>query len=106
MDKNEAVYSRFRQLTHITFETMRDPDWTISHSFGTYQLPETYVIVPSGKVAIKIVAAYNFMNADFVDQIQKMLAASQARASGLRLIPQRSPAFSPTPQIPALLQVE
>jgi cytochrome c biogenesis protein CcmG/thiol:disulfide interchange protein DsbE len=73
MDRNETRYTQFLQQFQIGFGTMRDPDCNLSNSFGTFQLPETYIIDPSGKVIKKIVAAYNFMDPHFVAEIRNLL---------------------------------
>ncbi len=73
MDSNEARYQRFLQRHPVSFVTKRDPSWDISASYGTFQLPETYVISRSGKVIEKIIAAYDFMAPDFIARIQQDL---------------------------------
>ena len=73
MDSDEVQYKRFLRQFQIGFSTCRDPAWTISHSFGTFQLPETYIIDASGEVKEKIIAAYNFMDPAFLARIQKLL---------------------------------
>ena len=73
MDASEMRYKRFLQRFPVSFVTARDPTWNISASYGTFQLPETYIIDRSGKVVEKIIAAHNFMDPDFLARIQKML---------------------------------
>jgi cytochrome c biogenesis protein CcmG, thiol:disulfide interchange protein DsbE len=75
MDANEMRYQRFLQRFPVSFVTMRDPAWNISASYGTFQLPETYIIDRSGKVVEKIIAAHNFMDPDFLARIHKMLSS-------------------------------
>jgi len=73
VDKNENLYRRFLQQFPVTFQVARDPSWDIAANYGTFQLPETYIIDGSGKVVQKVIAAQNWMNPEFVQSIKKML---------------------------------
>ena len=73
VDKNESLYHRFLQQFPVTFQVARDPSWDIAANYGTFQLPETYIIDSSGKVVQKVIAAQNWMNPEFVQSIKKML---------------------------------
>ena len=73
VDKNENLYRRFLQQFPVTFQVARDPSWDIAANYGTFQLPETYIIDSSGKVVQKVIAAQNWMNPEFVQSIKKML---------------------------------
>ena len=73
VDKNENLYRRFLQQFPVTFQVARDPSWDIAANYGTFQLPETYIIDSSGKVVQKVIAAQNWMNPAFVQSIKKML---------------------------------
>lgn len=73
VDKNEKLYRRFLEQFPVTFQVTRDPSWDIAANYGTFQLPETYVIDSSGKVVQKIIAAQNWMNPEFIQSIKKLL---------------------------------
>jgi cytochrome c biogenesis protein CcmG/thiol:disulfide interchange protein DsbE len=73
IDRNEKLYNRFKQRFGVTFPTARDPESNISASYGTYQIPETYVIDRSGKVLEKVISNQNWMDPDFVTRVRKML---------------------------------
>ena len=73
MDSNEARYKRFLQRFPVSFVTKRDPSWDIGTSYSTFQLPETYIINRSGMVVEKLVAAFDFMDPEFMARIQKDL---------------------------------
>lgn len=62
IDKNPKLYQQFRDRFHLSFQTFRDPDENISASYGTYKIPETYIIDRSGKVVRKIIS-----NTDWTD---------------------------------------
>lgn len=55
IDKKEEKYKSFIQRFRLSYLTMRDPGASISDSFGTYRIPETYVINKDGKVIQKII---------------------------------------------------
>ncbi len=57
IDSNEKVYRSFLQKFNITFQTWRDPKQDISFDYGTYKVPETYIIDAKGKVLDKIVSS-------------------------------------------------
>jgi cytochrome c biogenesis protein CcmG/thiol:disulfide interchange protein DsbE len=73
VDKNENLYHQFLKQFPVTFQVARDPSWDIAANYGTFQLPETYIIDSSGKVVQKVIAAQNWMNPEFVQSIKKML---------------------------------
>jgi cytochrome c biogenesis protein CcmG/thiol:disulfide interchange protein DsbE len=73
MDSSEKRYKDFLTQYQISFPTSRDPDANIASKYGTFQFPDSYIIDPSGKVVEKIINAQDWMNAQFLDHIQKML---------------------------------
>jgi cytochrome c biogenesis protein CcmG, thiol:disulfide interchange protein DsbE len=73
VDKNEKLYSQFLKQFPVTFQVARDPSWDIAANYGTFQLPESYVIDRSGRVVQKIIAAQDWTNPDFVKSIKKIL---------------------------------
>jgi peroxiredoxin len=73
VDTNQELYNRFRDQFNVSFETSRDPEWDIAAKYGTFQLPETYIINSSGKVVQKVIAAQNWMDPAFVASVKKLL---------------------------------
>ena len=73
VDKNEKLYHRFLEEFPVTFKTARDPSWDIATSYGTFQLPETYIIDQSGKVRQKVISAQNWVDKDFLESVEKLL---------------------------------
>ncbi len=55
IDTNESAYKKFIAANKLTFETARDPEANISSSYGTYKVPETYIIDRTGKVVQKVI---------------------------------------------------
>ena len=56
-DGDRRVYERFLASRVLRFQTAFDAEARITHSFGTFGFPETYVIKPGGRVAAKFVGA-------------------------------------------------
>ena len=73
VDKNKELYERFREQYNVSFETSRDPEWDLAAKYGTFQLPETYIIDRSGKVVQKVIAAQNWMDPKFLESVKKLL---------------------------------
>jgi cytochrome c biogenesis protein CcmG/thiol:disulfide interchange protein DsbE len=73
VDANEKLYRRFMDQFKVSYSTSRDPSWDIAASYGTFQLPESYIIDSSGKVVQKVIAAQNWQNPDFIQSIKKFL---------------------------------
>jgi peroxiredoxin len=73
VDANEKLYKRFMDQFKVSYATSRDPSWDIAASYGTFQLPESYIIDSSGKVVQKVIAAQNWQNPDFIQSIEKFL---------------------------------
>ena len=65
IDRNEKLYQEFLARYRVSFQTSRDPEANISASYGTFQIPETYIIDLSGKVLEKIISNQNWMDPDF-----------------------------------------
>jgi peroxiredoxin len=57
IDKNPKLYANFIKRFHLDIQTMRDPESEIPASFGTYKIPETYIIDKTGKVVQKFIGS-------------------------------------------------
>ena len=73
IDKNERLYRKYIADRQLAFDTARDPEANISASYGTFQLPETYIIDRSGKVVEKADNAFNWMDPQFLTRIKGLL---------------------------------
>ena len=73
IDTNEKRYRQFLERFRITFPTARDPEANLSASYGTFLIPETYVIDSTGRVRLKIISDQNWMDPDFVTRVKAML---------------------------------
>lgn len=66
IDKNLKLYEQFRNRFHLRFQTYRDPDENISSSYGTYKIPESYIIDRNGKVVRKIISNYDWTDPEMI----------------------------------------
>jgi cytochrome c biogenesis protein CcmG, thiol:disulfide interchange protein DsbE len=72
IDKNDQKYARFLQRFHVAFDTYRDPNALISANYGTFQIPETYVI-KDGRVLRKYISDQNWMGDEVDRYIESLL---------------------------------
>lgn len=73
IDKNEHLYENFLRQRHVVFDTARDPEANISASYGTFLIPETYIIDRNGKVLEKVISDQNWMDPGFLARVNAML---------------------------------
>jgi peroxiredoxin len=73
IDKNEHLYKTFLTQRRVAFETARDPEANISTSYGTFQIPETYLIDRNGKVVEKVISNQDWMDPQFLARVKGML---------------------------------
>ncbi len=66
IDKNQRLYEQFRQRFHLVFQTYRDPDAEIPASYGTFKIPETYIINREGKVVRKVISNYDWADPEMI----------------------------------------
>jgi len=62
IDKDEKAYQDFLKRYNPAFLTARDPEIKISADYGTFKIPETYIIDSRGKVVQKVIS-----NTDWTD---------------------------------------
>src|ERR1035438_7857954 len=53
VDSKEELYRKMLQRFQVTFQTVRDPQENINYQYGTYKVPESYIIDRNGKVLQK-----------------------------------------------------
>ena len=73
IDANEKRYAEFLKRFPVSFLTARDPAADISADYGTYKLPETYIIDRNGRVAQKIIGARNWTDPDLINYVKSLL---------------------------------
>ena len=73
IDANEKLYKQFVDRYKVAFATARDPEANISASYGTFQIPESYIIDRSGRVREKIISNTNWMDPEFLARVKSLL---------------------------------
>jgi len=73
IDRNLKLYQQFLEKLPVSFETARDPDANISSSYGTFQIPETYIIDRTGKVREKVISNQNWMDPEVLAHVRSLL---------------------------------
>jgi peroxiredoxin len=72
IDKNETKYKSFLDHFRVSFDTARDPSMDISAKYGTFQIPETYII-KDGRIMRKFPNAENWLSNDVTQYVQSLL---------------------------------
>ncbi len=72
IDKNPQKYSAFLSKIPVAFQTARDPNADVSSTYGTFQIPETYII-KDGKVTRKFAEAENWMSDDLTEYVKGLM---------------------------------
>ena len=72
IDKNQDKYKAFLGKIPVAFQTFRDPSADVSSEYGTYIMPETYII-KNGIVLRKFAQAENWMSDDLTEYVQSLL---------------------------------
>jgi len=75
IDRKESQYAAFLKRFPPGFAMFRDPQQDLSYRYGTYQVPESYLIDRSGKVVLKVIGApeKGWMDPDVVSTIQRLM---------------------------------
>ncbi len=73
VDKNEKRYRDFVAKGKPEFLTALDPQWNIPASYGTFMIPETYIINQEGKVLFKVAQDQNWTDPTFLTYFQSLL---------------------------------
>jgi peroxiredoxin len=72
IDKNPAKYKAFLSKIPLAFQTYRDPNADVSAEYGTYLIPETYII-ENGVVMRKFANAADWTSDDVTQYVQSLL---------------------------------
>ena len=72
VDENEKAYREFLERHRINFETARDPRRIVSSRFGTFQIPETYIIGKDGRVAGKVISNRYWMDPEIAGLVTRL----------------------------------
>ncbi len=72
IDKNPQKYKNFLEHFRVTFDTARDPSADVSSRYGTFQIPESYII-KDGRVMRKFAGGENWVRDDITQYVQSLL---------------------------------
>ena len=72
IDKNDQKYKAFLQRIPVVFQTARDPNADVSSEYGTFVIPETYII-KNGQVVRKFAQAENWVSDSMTEYVQSLL---------------------------------
>jgi cytochrome c biogenesis protein CcmG, thiol:disulfide interchange protein DsbE len=73
VDKDAQAYQAFLSRTKLSFMTARDPEATISADYGTFKVPESYIIDSNGKVVQKIIGEENWTDGRMRSYVKSLL---------------------------------
>ena len=80
VDRNEQAYLNFVKRFDVSYPTARDPQENLSYRYGTYKIPESYIIDRNGKVVRKYAGlperdgqAISWMDPELVNFVKSLL---------------------------------
>ncbi len=80
VDRNEQLYQNFIKRFDVSYPTARDPEENLSYRYGTYKIPESYIIDRNGKVVRKYAGlperngqAISWMDPELVSFVKSLL---------------------------------
>ena len=72
IDVDGDAYQKFLKDYKVDFVTVRDPDQKRSTLYGTFKLPETYIIDRDGIVRRKFIGPVDWSQPEIVDFLSKL----------------------------------
>jgi peroxiredoxin len=73
VDKDPKAYRAFLSRANVSFMTARDPEAKISADYGTFKVPESYIIDSKGKVVQKIIGEENWSDGRMLSYVKSLL---------------------------------
>ena len=79
-DKDAAVKFWERVKKHVTQKeeipiiTLMDPEGDLAHKYGTFKLPETFIVSPEGNLAYKFIGPRNWLSEPAESFVKKLLS--------------------------------
>jgi peroxiredoxin len=80
VDEDGQALNKFVQSYHVSYPVARDPKAALANRYGTYKLPETYIIGRDGRVAEKIIGGTNWTDPRMITFV-KSLTGNNTQAS-------------------------
>lgn len=76
VDEDPEAYMSFLSKYKVTFPTVRNGNRTVSETYGTFKLPETYIISRDGRLRHKVIGPTNWTSTEMVNYVQSLVAGS------------------------------
>jgi cytochrome c biogenesis protein CcmG/thiol:disulfide interchange protein DsbE len=80
VDRNDQMFQSFVKRFDVSYPTARDPEENLSYRYGTYKIPESYIIDRNGKVVRKYAGlperngqAISWMDPELVSFVKSLL---------------------------------
>jgi peroxiredoxin len=75
-DEDPVAYKEFISKYQVNFLTLRNPSNTVGELYGTYQLPETYIISRDGHLVNKIIGATDWNGQQMTSYMDSLVSSS------------------------------
>ena len=72
IDEDDSIYHKFLIDHNVTLRTVRDTAQSSNALYGTYKLPETYVIDRKGILRRKFIGAQQWTSPEILDYLAKL----------------------------------
>jgi peroxiredoxin len=91
VDQDLSALEKFIAQYHLTYPIARDPNWALPHRYGTYKIPETYIIDRTGHLAEKIIGETDWSEPHMIAYVEDLAGAGSL--SGRQEISRRTAGF-------------
>ncbi|MEJ2009285.1 MAG: TlpA disulfide reductase family protein [Acidobacteriota bacterium] len=78
VDENGQQLREFVKEYHLSYPIARDPNAALSHRYGTFKFPETYIIDRGGHVAEKIIGATDWVDPNMIAFVKSLTNIREA----------------------------
>lgn len=72
-DEDQKAYKDFLSRFQVTYLTARQPSKDTRNSYGTVQIPESYLINEQGKVVEKVVSDADWSSPQMIEHVKSLL---------------------------------
>ena len=76
LDEDPDAYKEFLTKYDIQFLNMRNPSHSVSDQYGTFKLPETYIISRDGHLLNKIIGPTDWATSQMLEYFDSLLSAT------------------------------
>jgi len=90
VDEDPDAVRGFREKMGITFPLLLDPSQRVSRAYQTMGFPESLLLDPEGRVVERYVGPRQWDHPAYVERIEGLLLANEARASAGGRLPRRA----------------